>query len=185
MECIMSESHITRYNVMPIPPVEKQTTWIEAGPIRFGVEYRLLNDAIAAAASEDLATATGNAPGVESVDDRGVSIHVFGDSGGESLEYLRFDCFDEDPHYHYISWKDQSNEMLHIDPIADGDPLSWTLDRLRLRLPFMLARAGAPEIAAKIDSRLLDAALPRVAEAAYRARYHHDDDEVLKGALGQ
>jgi hypothetical protein len=98
---------------------------------------------------------------------------------------LRFDCFEEDPHYHYISWQNHSNEMIHIDPVADGDPLSWTLDRLRLRLPFMLDRAGAPEIAAKLDSRLVDDALPRVAEAAYRARYHHDDEEVLKHALAK
>jgi hypothetical protein len=178
----MSDSHITRYSVMPIPPVEQQTTWIEAGPIKFGVEYRLLNDAIAAAATP---SASGDAPGVENIDDRGVSIHICSNRGGESLEYLRFDCFEEDPHYHYISWQNHSNEMIHIDPVADGDPLSWTLDRLRLRLPFMLDRAGAPEIAAKLDSRLVDDALPRVAEAAYRARYHHDDEEVLKHALAK
>ena len=80
----MSDSHITRYSVMPIPPVERQTTWIDAGSIRFGVEYRLLNDAIAAAAIE---SASGDAPGVENIDDRGVSIHVYGNSGGQSLEY--------------------------------------------------------------------------------------------------
>ena len=179
----MSDSHITRYNVMPIPPVEEKTTWIDAGAVKFGVEYRLLNDAIASAASVE--TAAGDIDGVESIDDRGVSIHVFGERGGESLEYLRFDCFEEDPHYHYISWKDHRNEMLHIDPVADGDPLGWTLDRLRLRLPFMLERAGAPEIAATLDARLVDEALPRVAEAAYRARYHHDDAQVLEGALAQ
>ena len=180
----MNESHITRYKVMPIPPVEKQTTWIEAGPVKFGIEYRLLNDAIAAAAVV-VQSDTGDAAGVENVEDRGVSIHVFGTSGGESLEYLRFDCFDEDPHYHYISWKDHTNEMIHLDPIADGDPLGWALDRLRLRLPFMLERAGAEEIAAVLDSRLLDLALPRVAEAAYRARYDHDDAAVLRDALAK
>ena len=41
--------HITRYDLMPIPPVEKQTRWFEAGAVRIGVEYRLLTDAIAAA----------------------------------------------------------------------------------------------------------------------------------------
>ena len=179
----MSDSHITRYDVMPIPPVEAQTDWFEAGPVKFGVEYRLLDDAIAAAVV--LEAASGDVAGLENIDDRGVSIHVFGNSGGESLEYLRFDCFEEDPHYHYISWKDHSNEMIHIDPIADGDPLGWTLDRLRLRLPFMLERAGAPEIAAKIDSRLVDDVLPRVAEAAYRARYNHEEAAVRNGALGR
>ena len=41
--------HITRYDRMPIPPVEAQTTWIDAGAVKIGVEYRLLTDAIAAA----------------------------------------------------------------------------------------------------------------------------------------
>src|SRR4030095_5803109 len=44
--------HITRYDRMPIPPVEAQTTWFEAGAVRIGVEYRLLNEAIAAAGEE-------------------------------------------------------------------------------------------------------------------------------------
>jgi hypothetical protein len=48
----------------------------------------------------------------------------------------------------------------------------------------MLERAGAGEAAAKVDPRLVDAVLPRVAEAAFRARYHHDDAETLRGALG-
>jgi len=83
---------------------------------------------------------------------------------------LRFDCFVEDPHYHYVSWRERANEVLHIDPVADGDPLAWALERLRTRLPQMLARAGAPELSAALDRRALEAALPRVADAAQRAR---------------
>jgi hypothetical protein len=142
--------HITRYDRMPIPPVEAQTTWIDAGAVKIGVEYRLLTDAIAAAneviaaagASLEAASVTSPVP----LDDRGVSLHVFS-AGTAPQEYLRFDCFDEDPHYHYISWSAMSNEMLHLDPIADGDPLAWALERIRTRLPQMLARAGAPEVA--------------------------------------
>ena len=33
--------------------------------------------------------------------------------------------------------------MIHLDPVADGDPLAWALERLRTRLPQMLERAGA------------------------------------------
>jgi hypothetical protein len=160
--------------------------YFDAGVVRFGVEYRLLNDAIAAASAVEAASGRDNAG--DSFDDRGVSLHVFGLSqeggqGGEPLEYLRFDCFDEDPHYHYVSWKRRSNEMLHIDPVADGDPLTWALERIRTRLPQMLERAGAPEIAARVDLRLVEAALPKVSEAAWRARYHHDDEAVLRDAL--
>lgn len=174
--------HITRYDLMPIPPVPSQTEYFDAGAVRFGVEYRLLNDAIAATAAVEAAGGDGSA---ESFDDRGVSVHVFGvpEDGGEALEFVRFDCFDEDPHYHYVSWKDKSNEMLHIDPIADGDPLTWALDRIRTRLPQMLERAGAREIAARVDLRQVEAVLPKVSEAAWRARYHHDDEAVLRDAL--
>jgi len=177
--------HITRYDLMPIPPVPAQTEYFDAGVVRFGVEYRLLNDAIAAAA--DVEAASGSDSAGESFDDRGVSLHVFGvaDDGGEPLEYLRFDCFVEDPHYHYVSWKHKSNEMIHIDPVADGDPLAWALERIRTRLPQMLERAGAPEVAARVDPRLVEQALPRVTEAAWRARYHHDDEAVLRDAQGR
>jgi hypothetical protein len=181
--------HITRYDRMPIPPVEAQTLWIDAGAVRIGVEYRLLTDAIAAA--NDVIAAAGATIEQASVsspvplDDRGVSLHVFGiGDGGSAQEYLRFDCFDEDPHYHYISWRAMSNEMIHLDAIADGDPLAWALERIRTRLPQMLARAGADDVAARLDPAALERALPRVAEAAYRARYHHDSDAVMRTALG-
>ncbi len=175
--------HITRYDKMPIPPVEAHTEHFEAGAVTFGVEYRLLTDAVAAASVVE--SAAGGDAGGESFDDRGVSIHVFASEpdAGSRLEYLRFDCFHEDPHYHYVSWKDRSNEMLHIDPVADGDPLAWALERIRTRLPQMLARAGAAELAARVDVRLVEEVLPRVTEAAWRARYHHDDEKVLAGAL--
>jgi hypothetical protein len=168
-------SHITRYSVMPIPPVEAHTEYFEAGAVTIGVEYRLLTDAIAAAA--EVEEASGDERGrTEGLADRGVALHVFGSDGsGERLEHLRFDCFQEDPHYHYIDWKQRSNEMLHLDPSADGDPLTWALERIRTRLPQMLERAGAAEVAARVDTRLLEAVLPRVAEAAFRARQAHDD----------
>ena len=174
-------SHITRYDQMPIPPVEAQTEYFDAGVVRFGVEYRLLNEAIAAASAIEVAG--GSDRGAVNLDDRGVSIHVFAQIGSEHQEVLRFDCFQEDPHYHYVSWAARSNEMLHLDPIADGDPLAWALERLRTRLPQMLERAGAVEAAARLDPRRVDALLPRVAEAAFRARYHHDDDAILRGAV--
>jgi hypothetical protein len=172
---------VTHYDVMPIPPIETQTHWFEAGSVAFGVEYRLLNDAIAAA--HVLEEAAGADPSDGPIlDDSGVSIHVCDNRGTERLEHLRFDCFAEDPHYHYISWNDRSNDMIHIDPIADGDPLSWALDRIRTRLPEMLARAGAGHL--ELDRDLLERVLPRVTEAAYRARYHRDDGAVLRDALG-
>jgi hypothetical protein len=176
--------HITRYDAMPIPPVDAQTEYFDAGVLRFGVEYRLLTGAIAAASSVERARG-GDRADPAAFDDRGVSLHVFGVEDGESLEVLRFDCFDEDPHYHYVSWPERRNEMLYIDPVADGDPLAWALERIRTRLPQMLARAGAERLAERVEPRLVEALLPRLAEAAYRARYHHDDEAVARGALAE
>ncbi|HXK25862.1 MAG TPA: hypothetical protein VMS55_24550 [Myxococcota bacterium] len=167
-------SHITRYDLMPIPPIEAHTQWFDAGAVRFGVEYRLLNEAIAAAAQVEAASGSDRADPA-TFDDRGVSIHVQGCDDQGALEYLRFDCFEEDPHYHYVSWRARSNEMLHIDAVAEGDPLAWTLERLRTRLPEMLARAGAVHIAARVDRARVEAVLPKVAEAAQRARVEPDD----------
>jgi hypothetical protein len=178
----MSEEWITRYTQMPIPPVDAHTEYFEAGPVSIGVEYRLLDDAIAAA--HQLDTAEGHVAKPLTLEDRGVSLHVFGTGAdGVRVEFLRFDCFDEDPHYHYVSWARRSNEMIHIDKNAEGDPLAWALDRLRTRLPQMLARAGAAEIAARVDAAALERMLPRVAEAAWRARFHHDDSTIRGDAV--
>ena len=46
----------------------------------------------------------------------------------------------------------------------------------------MLQRAGAGDIA--VDAGAIEAVLPRVTEAAYRARYEHDEEATLSAALG-
>ncbi len=175
----MSEAYVTKYDQMPIPPVERQTEYFDAGAVRIGVEYRLLNDAIAAASETERARG-GDTSDLALVDDRGVSIHVLCDEG---LEHLRFDCFKEDPHYHYISWKQRFNHMIHLDPVADGDPVAWALERIRTRLPQMLVRAGAADLAARVDPTRIEALLPRLWEAASRLRYHADESAVLRDAL--
>ena len=46
--------HVTRYSVMPIPAIAEREASFRAGPIRVGVEYRLLTDAIAADIGSEL-----------------------------------------------------------------------------------------------------------------------------------
>jgi hypothetical protein len=178
--------HITAYSVMPIPPVEANTRWFSAGALRIGVQYRVLDDAVVAATDAQLGAANGTERGqTTGLDDRGVALHVCAEQDGEWREFLRFDCFQEDPHYHYVSHRERKNEMVHLDPIADGDALAWALERIRTRLPQMLARAGGADVVARLDARALEEALPRVAEAAYRARYATDAAAVRAAALGQ
>jgi hypothetical protein len=173
--------HITRYDKMPIPPVEVQTEYFEAGNVRIGVEYRVVTEAVAAANRAALDNATGDVVGkLEELDDCGVSLHVYGRADNDWLEYLRFDCFQEEPHYHYVSWSTHENEVLHIDPVADGDPVAWALERVRTRLPQMFARAKAPQVAAMVDLNAIEAVMGRITEAAYRARFHSNKAEIQK-----
>ena len=103
--------------------------------------------------------------------------------GEAPIEYLRFDCFDEDPHYHYVSYERRTNEMVHLEPAAMGDPLEWALDRIRTRLPQMLRRAGGEGLAERVNLAEVEAILPKVTECAYRARFAQDDTAIHAGAL--
>ena len=114
--------------------------------------------------------------------DRGVSVYVY--QSGTKRDYLRFDCFEAEPHYHYhhlhalrdagaaiemahqqISGHAESITMngfwhqLPFDSAANGDIRAWALDRLRTRLPEMLTEAGEPGLAARVDMDLVRAAL--------------------------
>jgi hypothetical protein len=174
---------VTHYDQMPLAPIEAHTTYFEAGVLSVGVEYRLLDDAIAAASAKE--AAAGNASGASQLEDRGVSLHVYGLGDAGKREHLRFDCFDEDPHYHYVDWETRSNQMIHIDPDAEGDSLAWAIERIRTRLPEMLARAGASDVARALDPALVEAILPAVEEEARRVRLHHDEEAIRRGALGE
>jgi len=172
---------VTRYDIMPIPPIEAHSQRFEVGPVSIWVEYRLLDDAIAAAHT----VTEGYEGEISAIDDRGVSLHVFGEPapGQPQVEFLRFDCFEEDPHYHYVSYANETNEMIHLDPHAHGDPLEWALDCIRTRLPQMLERAGAETLAARVEPSRIEEILPIVAGAAYRARFQHDDAEIHAGPM--
>jgi hypothetical protein len=82
-----------------------------------------------------------------------------------------------------VSWEERANEVLHLDPIADGDPLHWALERIRTRLPQMLERAGVKDAAIRVDPAALEEVLPRMIEAAFAARFNADEEAVLRDAL--
>lgn len=113
---------------------------IPAGAVTFGLQYRVLGDR-----------------------DEGLCIHVYGNSlPGEDKELLRFDCFTVHPHYHYRNAAIQKNERLMLDYTAEGDPLEWALDKIEHRLPTMLLRCEAADVARELDQRDIAAALPKV-----------------------
>ena len=116
--------------------------FIEAGAVTFGLEYRT---------------------GVGAMNDEGICIHVYGnDLEGDDKELLRFDCFRIGPHYHYRNAPIGQNHRLELDFTAEGDPLAWTLDKIRNRLPIMLLRCEADTVARRVDQRDVEAALPHI-----------------------
>ena len=117
-----------------------QTTYIVAGVVRFGIEYRRLQN------------------------DQGICIHVFHGADDQQDEVLRFDCFERQPHYHY-AWS-KNDRYVALDTAAEGDALQWTLARLRSRLPALLIQADEAELACTLDQRDIDAALPKIASWA-------------------
>jgi hypothetical protein len=162
--------YITYYDQMPIPAVEENTEIYSAGSIAIGVQFRVLTDE--RIAGLELETASGGERGkVIDLDDQGVALHVFTVDGSERTECLRFDCFDDDPHYHFVNWGKMRNEMVHLDPVAHGDGLTWALKTIKERLPQMIDRALGQGAGAKIDLSAVEKILPLVTEAAFRARF--------------
>ena len=103
---------------------------IEAGAIRFGIEFRELTN------------------------DRGIAIHVMGDVGDEEVEVLTFDCFEVSPHYHY--GPRAKNQRLYMDTTTVPDSLRWALDLFKGgKLAPMLNRAGYPEHAAALNPSVM------------------------------
>ena len=140
------------YDVMPIAMVPEHCVSVPAGPVTFVVESRRLTDEVI----NHNARSQGRPDGVLDldVDDGGASLHVLGADDG--LEHLRFDCFELEPHYHYVRNAEQTNVVVAIDAHAEGDPLRMALRCVRRRLPEMLEFAGAHELAAAVRAESVD-----------------------------
>ena len=132
--------------------------------VSFGVEYRRLDEQlIAEEYGADARAKFGNVT-PESlgavIDEDGISVHVFGTE--DEQEYLRFDCFEDYPHYHYLAPHEGHQTVTEFDSAAHGPMLEWVLDSLRLRLPQMLSHTGAPALASGVDMDLVGKVLVNV-----------------------
>lgn len=153
----------------PVPHEPRATRFVAAGPITFGVEPRVF-DPVAEAAkltAEEIAAAGPDSLFHSDRVDGGVCVHVFGTDG--LAEYLRFDCFEDEPHYHYIV-PGRGNMLVHFDRVANGSMLDWTMRTLRGRLPEMLAQLGAEKLAASLKPEELERALDEVQRVASASR---------------
>lgn len=151
------------YEIDPLPLAEEDTTFFPAGVVTIGVEFRRVDmDTLKAGYGEELVAAEDR-----TLDDAGVSLHVVGSQ--DNKEYLRFDCFTADAHYHYINWGVRQT-IVPFDLVAGGDMLTWALDAIAYRLDAMLSFAGAQHLAADIDLDVVRATLTEVAPVAREAQ---------------
>ena len=137
------------------------STRIEAGAVTFALQYRA------------------------QMADQGLCIQVIGAVSGEEKELLRFDCFDQSPHYHYAPL--DKNERRDMDKTTAGNPVGWTLRQLRTRLPEMLEHAGYDEVVQRLDRALISKTLDEVADTARamalsqrRTVIHQRGDSVIE-----
>ena len=163
-----------RYPILPIPWIPEHTEMIPAGVLTIGVGHRVLDEATAKAYLDEVGYVRERSDdGAERTymgRDAGVCIHVLGpDREGELVEYLRLDCFDDEPHYHYVYNDERAQDRVFMDPTLEGDPMEWALERLRTRMPEVLVKVGAPELAAQVDQTAIEAAMPEVRRAIDRA----------------
>lgn len=117
--------------------------------------------------------------------DQGVSIAVTADVGGRETTLLRFNCFDQEKSYIYgpenhdlhgsapaaaddvpLMVDGSMTRVYRMDPIADGNPIGWTVRTLEKKLPKMLERAGYPQVAAATDLAEVGRVLPKMEASA-------------------
>ena len=122
----------------------------------------------------------------ELMPDQGLCIQVYSEIEGKDREILRFDCFDQDPHYHY--GPENHNIRLHLDKTTAGNPVGWTMDNIRNKLPIMVRRSGYDSLADSLEAHpVSDAALDEAEAKARdlsrneRRTVHHMMPEMLDG----
>lgn len=134
------------HKFMLLPVMAHNAAWIEAGPVTFAVEARVLGDAQGR------------------IGERGASLHIF--NADRTEEYVRFDNFQNGPHYHYILNDLQHNVVWGYDPDMNGPMLPWALAAIRDRLPTLLRRSGALALAERVETEGFDVSALATVERA-------------------
>jgi len=174
----------THYEGTPVPPVPEHTRYVTAGPLSIGVEYRQLDASVIAATYGDgeLRAAGDDTPQPPILADEGMTLHVCDAASG--AEYLRFDVFADNPHYHYIH-PGEHHLVVPFDRAACGDMATWAVECLRTRLGQMLEAAGAGALAARIGAGDKDAAAAVAADALGRGGAAPTGSPALTGSAGR
>lgn len=93
-------------------------------------------------------------------EDGGPSVRVYGETDGENVQLLRFDCFRKNPHYHYDP--SGKNDHRNLDKAEVPDSVAWTLEQLKENLAEMIHTAGYANIAEQVDQAAVVRVLPEI-----------------------
>ncbi|MDG2003672.1 MAG: hypothetical protein P8J20_10110 [Novosphingobium sp.] len=148
------------FKFMPIPMIESNAEWFDAGPVSFAVEVRVL------AGMDDAAGAGAG----------GGTIHVF--SPDHEQEWVRFDCFDDEPHYHYLDQHAHLNTVWTYDDAVNGPMAPWAVSALRNNLPAILRSAGAKDMAQQVERDGVDALVLDQVEQALASAHDRSKTDV-------
>ena len=96
--------------------------------------------------------------------DQGVIIQVRSSNKNNEANILQFNCFFSQPTYMYDP--DGRCKICQIDPIADGNPIGWSVKQLKTRLTEMIETAGFKDLAGKLDKKSVLKAMPKVEKLA-------------------
>jgi len=153
-----------RYSQLPIPMVQEHCIAVDAGAVQLVIESRRLTNAIL----QD--TYHGEVAAEIAFDDHGATLHVLGTDDG--LEHLRFDCFEQEPHYHYIDNAAGGNTVVRIDELAVGDPIEFSLACVEHHLPDMLSNCNVAGLADEVKGRMseVQGAMAEVRDLMLRAQ---------------
>jgi hypothetical protein len=153
-----------RYEQLPIPMVTEHCISVDAGAVQLVVESRQLTNEILDE------TYQGAVKPAIRFDDFGATLHVCGTADG--LEHLRFDCFENEPHYHYIEQHACANVVVRIDELAVGDPIAFSLACVEHHLPDMLRNCGVAALADEVAAQpeRVHAAVDEVRDLMAKAR---------------
>src|SRR5256886_1760326 len=95
--------------------------------------------------------------------DHGPSLRIYGDVEGKPVQLLRFDCFENQPHFHYDP--DGKNNRIFLNTTRVSDPIAWTIDYLRGNFTSLVRIAGYGKLADQLDETALTATLPGIEKA--------------------
>jgi hypothetical protein len=103
---------------------------------------------------------------------RGLSLHVF-ESSSTYREIIRFDCFENKPHYH-LNYSDYDYPSIEIPGRNITETLSWACSAMLVNTEELLVKSRAKNLMKTIDFELMQEVLLDIKKLARQLIEEHD-----------